>query len=37
MPNDGNLFDVFARWVPDATLRKRILVDHPAAVYDFRD
>jgi predicted TIM-barrel fold metal-dependent hydrolase len=35
MPNDGALFDVFARWVPDAAIRERILVDHPAQVYDF--
>ena len=35
MPNDGDLFDTFARWVPDAALRKRILVDNPARVYDF--
>lgn len=35
MPNDGELFDAFSRWVPDAALRQRILVDHPARVYDF--
>jgi predicted TIM-barrel fold metal-dependent hydrolase len=35
MPNDGDLFDVFAKWVPDAAMRQRILVDHPALVYDF--
>jgi 2-pyrone-4,6-dicarboxylate lactonase len=35
MPNDGELFDVFATWVPDAAMRKRILVDNPARVYDF--
>jgi 2-pyrone-4,6-dicarboxylate lactonase len=35
MPNDGDLFDAFSQWVPDAALRKRILVDHPARVYDF--
>lgn len=35
MPNDGALFDVFARWVPDPGLRERILVDHPARVYGF--
>ena len=34
MPNDGALFDVFASWVPDASVRKRILVDHAAEVYD---
>jgi predicted TIM-barrel fold metal-dependent hydrolase len=35
MPNDGDLFDTFSKWVPDAALRKRILVDHAARVYDF--
>jgi predicted TIM-barrel fold metal-dependent hydrolase len=35
MPNDGDLFDVFARWVPDAEVRKRILVDNPAQLYGF--
>jgi predicted TIM-barrel fold metal-dependent hydrolase len=37
MPDDGDLFDTFAKWVPDAALRKRILVDHPGQVYDFQD
>ena len=36
IPNDGALFDVFSKWVPDAALRQRILVDHPARVYDFQ-
>jgi 2-pyrone-4,6-dicarboxylate lactonase len=36
MPNDGDLFNLFSNWVPDAALRKRILVDHPARVYDFK-
>jgi predicted TIM-barrel fold metal-dependent hydrolase len=35
MPNDGDLFDTFSNWVPDAALRQRILVEHPARVYDF--
>jgi 2-pyrone-4,6-dicarboxylate lactonase len=35
MPNDGALFDVFARWVPDAALRQRILVDNAAQLYGF--
>ena len=35
MPNNGDLFDVFARWVPDAALRKRILVDNAAQLYGF--
>ncbi|MGE0797661.1 MAG: amidohydrolase [Lautropia sp.] len=33
MPNDGDLFDLLAEWVPDAAARRRILVDNPAAVY----
>ncbi len=36
MPNDGDLFDTFVRWVPDEKLRKRILVDNPAELYDFK-
>ena len=37
MPNDGDLFDIFTRWVPDAALRRRILVDNPARLYGFAD
>lgn len=33
MPNDGDLFDLLAQWVPDAGARKRILVDNPREVY----
>ncbi len=33
MPNDGDLFDLLARWVPDAAVRQRILVDNPRALY----
>jgi 2-pyrone-4,6-dicarboxylate lactonase len=36
MPNDGDLFDTFVRWVPDEKTRKRILVDNPAELYDFK-
>jgi predicted TIM-barrel fold metal-dependent hydrolase len=36
MPNDGDLFNVFSKWVPDAAMRKRILVDNPARLYDFK-
>ena len=36
MPNDGDLLDVFSKWFPDAAMRKRILVDNPAKVYDFQ-
>ncbi len=35
MPNDGDLFDVLARWVPDPDTRRQILVDNPASLYDF--
>ena len=35
MPNDGDLADLFARWVPDAATRRRILVDNPAELYGF--
>lgn len=33
MPNDGDLFDLLAQWVPDAAARQRILVDNPARLY----
>ena len=36
MPNDGDLLDVFSKCFPDAAMRKRILVDNPAKVYDFQ-
>ncbi len=35
MPNDGDLTDHLAQWVPDAAVRKRILVDNAAALYGF--
>ena len=35
MPNDGDLFDLFTRWVPDETMRARILVTNPQKLYDF--
>lgn len=35
MPNDGGLFDVFAKWVPDEKTRRAILVENPATLYDF--
>jgi predicted TIM-barrel fold metal-dependent hydrolase len=35
MPNDGDLFDAFAGWVPDAAMRQAILVDNPAELYEF--
>jgi len=33
MPDDGELVDIFASWIPEAATRKRILVDNPAALY----
>lgn len=36
MPNDGELLDILALWAPDAAMRKRILVDNPAALYGFQ-
>jgi hypothetical protein len=35
MPNDGSLFDLFVKWVPDASLREKILVANPALLYGF--
>ena len=34
-PDPLPLFDLFARWVPDAKLRNRILVDNPEKLYGF--
>lgn len=33
--DDAHLFNLFARWVPEPALRKRILVDNPARLYAF--
>ena len=35
MPNDGDLTDLIADWLPDAALRARVLVANPAALYGF--
>jgi 2-pyrone-4,6-dicarboxylate lactonase len=35
MQNDGDLLDAFAQWVPEEKLRRQILVDNPAALYEF--
>jgi predicted TIM-barrel fold metal-dependent hydrolase len=35
MPNDGDLADMLARWVPDSAARHRILVTNPARLYGF--
>lgn len=34
-PDDAALFDLLARWVPDAAARQRMLVDNPARLYQF--
>jgi len=35
MPNDGDLVDQLAVWVPHADIRRRILVDNPERLYRF--
>jgi len=35
MPNDGDLLDLLAQWVPDAAVRNRILTQNPKALYGF--
>jgi 2-pyrone-4,6-dicarboxylate lactonase len=35
MPNDGTMADMLLDWVPDETVRRRILVDNPATLYGF--
>ncbi|MDH3231024.1 MAG: amidohydrolase family protein [Alphaproteobacteria bacterium] len=35
MPNDADLCDLLFQWVPNPAARRRILVDNPAALYDF--
>jgi len=35
MPNDGDLIDLMLDWVPEETVRNRILADNPRALYDF--
>jgi predicted TIM-barrel fold metal-dependent hydrolase len=35
MPNDGDLVDAFAAWLPEAAIRHRVLVENPARLYDF--
>ena len=37
MPNDGDLCDLLADWAPDPEIRKRVLVDNPAALYGFAE
>lgn len=35
MPNEGDLTDSIADWIPDEALRARVLVDNPARLYGF--
>ena len=35
MPNDGDLCDLLADWVPDEDARRRVLVYNPAKLYGF--
>jgi predicted TIM-barrel fold metal-dependent hydrolase len=35
MPNDGDLCDLLTDWIPDAALRKQVLVDNPARLYGY--
>lgn len=35
MPDDGDLLDLLADWVPDPDLRRAVLVDNPARLYGF--
>ena len=37
VPDDGALLGLLARWMPDPALRQRVLVDNPAALYDFAE
>jgi predicted TIM-barrel fold metal-dependent hydrolase len=36
MPDDGDLFDLFADWAPDEAVRRQILADNAAALYGFK-
>lgn len=35
MPNDGDLLDLLLEWVPEQSVRNRILAENPARLYDF--
>ena len=35
MPNTGTLVEQLAVWVPDAGIRRQILVDNPARLYRY--
>jgi 2-pyrone-4,6-dicarboxylate lactonase len=34
-PNDGDLVDAFGDWVTDEGMRRKIMLDNPAAFYRF--
>jgi 2-pyrone-4,6-dicarboxylate lactonase len=34
MPDDGDLLNLLAAWLPDAALRRTVLVDNPQSLYD---
>ena len=35
MPNDASLCELLSDWIPNASLRSRVLVDNPACLYRF--
>jgi 2-pyrone-4,6-dicarboxylate lactonase len=35
MPNDGDLANLLAAWIPDDAIRRQVLVDNPARLYGF--
>jgi 2-pyrone-4,6-dicarboxylate lactonase len=35
MPDDGDIVDLLARWIPDEAHRHQVLVDNPATLYGF--
>jgi predicted TIM-barrel fold metal-dependent hydrolase len=35
MPDAGRLFELFCAWTPDDAVRRKILVDNPARLYEF--
>ncbi|HEY4375247.1 MAG TPA: amidohydrolase family protein [Burkholderiales bacterium] len=35
MPNDGDLADCLAQWVPDQKMREQVLAHNPARLYEF--
>lgn len=35
VPNDGDLLNLFAEWIPDTAVRHKILVENPARLYGF--